>query len=308
MKGIILAGGTGSRMGPMTLSFSKQLLPVYDKPMIYYPISTLMLAGIKDILIITLPEEMYLFQDMLGDGRQWGIHFQYAVQHKPEGIPQAFIIGESFIGHEPVCLILGDNLLYGQGLSDILIKAVHTHSDGATIFVYPVRDPGRYGIVTLDENNVPLTIVEKPVNPISNQAVIGMYLYDHRVIEIAKSLTPSLRGELEITDINQHYLQQNKLKVLSLGRGMAWLDTGTPEALLDASNFLHVIETRQGLKICCPEEIAWRLNYINDLQFEDLCLQQKKSYYGKYLFDLLNQKYQQQKTIKNTLNYSDLIE
>ena len=290
MKGIILAGGTGTRMAPMTKTFSKQLLPVYDKPMIYYPITTLLLAGIRDILIITLPTEIDLFKELLGDGHQWGVQFQYAVQQKPEGIPQALIIGESFIGKDHVCLMLGDNLLYGQGLRDLLTKAVKEHSHGATIFAYPVRDPERYGVVTLDDQGSPLSIVEKPDNRNSNLAVIGMYMFDHHVIEIAKCLYPSARGELEISDINQFLLKQNKLKVLNLGRGMAWLDTGTPEALLDASNFIHALESRQGLKICCPEEIAWRLNYINDEQFHVLCLQYQKCYYGEYLTDLLRQK------------------
>jgi len=290
VKGIILAGGTGSRMLPMTVPVSKQLLPVYDKPMIYYPISTLMLAGITDILIITLPDEAVLFQKLLGDGHQWGVNFQYAVQPQPEGIPQSFVIAESFIGKDHVCLMLGDNLLYGQGLRGTLVDAVKEHKDGATIFVYPVRDPQRYGIVALDEKGQPTSIKEKPHNPTSNLAVIGIYFYDHHVIEIAKNLSRSARGEFEITDINQHYLANKKLKVVNLGRGMAWLDTGTPEALLDANNFIHVLETRQGLKVCCPEEIAWRLKYIDDKQYENLVLKLQHSPYGKYLLDLLKMK------------------
>ncbi len=290
LKGIILAGGTGSRMLPITQSVSKQLLSVYDKPMIYYPISTLMLAGIKDILIITLPSELALFKKLLGDGRQWGIQFQYAVQPAPEGIPQAFIIGESFIGNDSVCLMLGDNLLYGQGLQGTLSNAMQDHTQGATIFAYPVGDPERYGIVVLDANDMPVSITEKPKRPASNLAVIGMYFYDNLVIEIAKNLKPSARGELEITAVNQHYLKQGQLKVVNLGRGMAWLDTGTPDALLDACNFIHVVEKRQGLKICCPEEIAWRLNFIDDEQYEVLAKQLQKSFYGKYLLGLLTMK------------------
>lgn len=286
MKGIILAGGTGSRMSPMTQSVSKQLLPVYDKPMIYYPISTLMLAGIRDILIITLPDEACLFQKLLGNGQQWGVQFHYAVQPQPTGIPEAFIIGETFIGNDDVCLILGDNLIYGQGLQTTLANATQLHGSGATIFAYPVRDPERYGIVLLDEKGQAIDLQEKPKNPRSNLAVIGMYFYDNQVIDIAKQLRPSLRGELEITDVNNHYLHKNELRVFNLGRGMAWLDTGTPEALLDANNFIHVIEKRQGLKICCPEEIAWRCKYISDTQFEKLARDLQKSYYGRYLLEL----------------------
>jgi len=290
MKGIILAGGAGSRLSPMTSYVSKQLLPVYDKPMIYYPISTLMLAGIREILIITLPAEKDLFQKLLGDGKQWGIHFEYATQPIPEGIPQAFLIAESFIGNGNVCLMLGDNLLYGQGLQTLLNQAIRHHKHGATVFVYPVRDPERYGVITLDDQDQPVSIKEKPQHASSNLAIIGMYFYDKQVIEIAKQLKPSARGELEISDVNQHYLSHKQLHVMKLGRGMAWLDTGTPEALLDASNFIHVIETRQGLKICCPEEIAWRLHYIDDQQYEYLATQQGKSFYGKYLLNLLTMK------------------
>jgi glucose-1-phosphate thymidylyltransferase len=290
IKGIILAGGTGSRMLPITQTVSKQLLPVYDKPMIYYSISTLMLAGIREILIITASNESELFKKLLGDGHQWGVKFEYAVQPIPVGIPQAFIIGETFIGENKVCLMLGDNLLYGQGLQGILTKAIQNHTVGATLFAYPVGDPERYGIVVLDENKKPVSITEKPAKPASNLAIIGMYFYDNQVIEISKNLKPSVRGELEITAVNQHYLDQQQLNVVNLGRGMAWLDTGTPEALLDASNFINVIEKRQGFKICCPEEIAWRLNYIDDNQYETLALHQQKSSYGKYLLGLLKLK------------------
>lgn len=290
MKGIILAGGTGSRMLPITNTISKQLLPIYDKPMIYYPISTLMLAGIKNILIITLPSEAELFKKLLGNGQQWGVKFEYAVQPEPKGIPQAFIIGESFIGQDNVCLMLGDNLLYGQGLHGTLADAIRDHKHGATIFAYPVSDPERYGVVILDEDNIPISIKEKPKRPQSNLAVIGMYFYDNKVIELSKTLKPSARGELEITDINQYYLTRKELNVINLGRGMAWLDTGTPDALLDACNFIHVIEKRQGLKICCPEEIAWRMHYIDDEQYEHLAMKLQKSFYGKYLLELLNMK------------------
>lgn len=290
MKGIILAGGTGSRMLPITHTVSKQLLPVYNKPMIYYPISTLMLAKIRNILIITLPSEAALFKKLLGNGEQWGVKFEYAVQPEPKGIPQAFIIGESFIGQDDVCLMLGDNLLYGQGLQNILAKARDQHSYGATIFAYPVCDPERYGVITLNDNGLPLSIKEKPAKPESNLAVIGLYFYDNRVIEISKNLKPSARGEIEITDVNQYYLTHKELNVINLGRGMAWLDTGTPDALLDASNFIHVIEKRQGLKICCPEEIAWRLGFIDDTQYERLAIKQQNSFYGKYLLELLNTK------------------
>lgn len=256
MKGIILAGGTGSRMSPITNAISKQLLPVYDKPMIYYPLSTLMLADIRQILIITLPNEVDLFKKLLGDGSQWGLEIEYATQATPDGIPQAFVIGEEFIGEDQVCLILGDNLLYGQGLRQSLLKAASQYQQGATVFAYPVRDPERYGVIVMDETGKPISITEKPKQPQSNLAIIGMYFYDNRVIEISKQLKRSARGEYEITDVNQHYLEQDQLQVVSFGRGMTWLDTGTPEALLDASHFIHVLETRQGLRICCPEEIA----------------------------------------------------
>lgn len=287
MKGIILAGGKGSRMLPITHTINKQLLPVYDKPMIYYPISSLMLAGIRDILIITGPDQIQLFKNLLKDGAHWGLKIQYAVQPKPGGIPEAFLIGQSFIGDDDVCLILGDNLLYGQELQGILTQAAHHYNHGATIFSYPVKDPERYGIVTIDRAGKVVAIHEKPIAPQSNLAVIGMYFYDARVIDIAKGLKPSARGELEITDVNQHYLAINELHVTHLSRGMAWLDTGTPDALLDASNFIQVLETRQGLKICCPEEIAWRLRYIDDAQFEQLAIQHQESHYGEYLMQLL---------------------
>lgn len=286
MKGIILAGGVGSRLHPATRSISKQLLPVYDKPMIYYPLCTLMEAGICEILIITTPHESNLFQHLLGDGSQWGIKLQYAIQPNPGGIAQAFIIGESFIGKDNVCLILGDNILYGEGLSKKLESAAQ-RTAGATIFGYYVADPERYGVITFDKNDRPVSIVEKPKSPTSHYAVIGLYFYDSHVVEIAKSLTPSARGELEITDINQHYLQAGNLAVEKLGRGVAWLDTGTHQSLLDAANFIHVLEQRQGLKIGSPEEVAWRRGLINADDLRKIAAPQMKSGYGEYLLDLI---------------------
>lgn len=285
-KGIILAGGVGSRLYPATRIVSKQLLPVYDKPMIYYPLSTLMLAGITDILIITTPHEQSLFQALLGDGQQWGISISYAAQAKPEGIAQAFIIAESFIGKDNVCLILGDNILYGEGLAEKL-QLAKSRPTGASIFGYYVADPDRYGVITFDHNDAPLDIIEKPQHPTSHYAVIGLYFYDNQVVDIAKNLTPSARGELEITDVNRHYLAKKKLAVDKLGRGIAWLDTGTHESLLDAANFLSVLEQRQGLKIGSPEEIAWRMRYISSEQFTTLAHDQLKSGYGEYLLTLL---------------------
>lgn len=286
MKGIILAGGVGSRLQPATRSISKQLLPVYDKPMIYYPLCTLMEAGISDILIITTPHESALFQHLLGDGSQWGITLNYAIQPSPGGIAQAFIIGETFIGTDNVCLILGDNILYGDGLSAKLEAAAQRKS-GATIFGYYVADPERYGVITFDKNDKPVSIIEKPKTPTSHYAVIGLYFYDSQVVEIAKSLKPSARGELEITDINQHYLQAGKLSVEKLGRGVAWLDTGTHQSLLDAANFIHVLEQRQGLKIGSPEEVAWRHGLINTDHLRKIAAPQMKSGYGEYLLDLI---------------------
>ena len=286
MKGIILAGGLGSRLYPATHSISKQLLPVYDKPMIYYPLCTLMHAGITDILIITTPHESHLFQSLLGDGSQWGIRLSYLTQAKPEGIAQAFIIADKFIGQESVALILGDNILYGDGLSDKLQRAAQL-KDGSTIFGYYVADPERYGVIAFNDAQQPLDIIEKPLNPPSNYAVIGLYFYDNQIVDIAKQLKPSPRGELEITDVNKHYLLQNKLNVEKLGRGTAWLDTGTHRSLLDASNFIAVLEERQGLKIGSPEELAWRMGLINQPQLEKLAVKLKKSGYGEYLLGLM---------------------
>lgn len=286
MKGIILAGGLGTRLYPATRSISKQLLPVYDKPMIYYPICTLMQAGIVDILIITTPHELPMFQSLLGDGSQWGISISYAPQPSPGGIAQAFLIGESFIGKDSVCLILGDNILYGDGLTEKLKHAAEQKS-GATIFGYYVSDPERYGVIAFDKDGRPKDIIEKPTTFISHYAVIGLYFYDNQVIEIARHLKPSARGELEITDVNRHYLQEQKLHVEKFGRGTAWLDTGTHKSLLDAANFIYVLEQRQGLKIGSPEEVAWRTGLIASDQFAALASTQIKSGYGEYLLDLI---------------------
>lgn len=285
MKGIILAGGLGTRLYPATQSISKQLLPVYDKPMIYYPLCTLMHAGITDILIITTPHESSLFKQLLGDGSQWGIHLQYATQAKPEGIAQAFVIAKDFIGQERVALVLGDNILYGDGLPERLKAA--TLTPGATIFGYYVKDPERYGVIAFDEHDQPKDIIEKPSTPPSHYAVIGLYFYDNDVITIAEQLQPSARGELEITDINKHYLQQKRLTVEKLGRGTAWLDTGTHRSLLDASNFIAVLEERQGLKIGSPEELAWREGLISNEKLVTLAHTLRKSGYGEYLLELM---------------------
>jgi glucose-1-phosphate thymidylyltransferase len=286
MKGIILAGGLGTRLYPATRSISKQLLTVYDKPMIYYPLCTLMQAGISEILIITTPHERPMFQALLGDGSQWGIALSYATQNRPDGIAQAFLIGESFIGNDSVCLVLGDNILYGDGLSERLTQAAQETS-GAVIFGYYVSDPERYGVIVFDKDQNPTDIIEKPTQFVSHYAVIGLYFYDNDVIQIAKQLKPSARGELEITSVNKHYLLEKKLRVEKLSRGTAWLDTGTHKSLLDAANFIYVLEQRQGLKIGSPEEVAWRMGLITVNQFETLAATQMKSGYGEYLLDLL---------------------
>jgi len=285
-KGIILAGGSGSRLHPMTLAVSKQLMPVYDKPMIYYPLSTLMQAGIREVLIITTPEDAAVYQSLLGDGQNWGLELSYAEQPKPEGLAQAFLIGEEFIGDSRVCLILGDNIFYGNRIEDTLKNAVEQQA-GASIFAYYVNDPERYGVVVLDDNNQAVDLEEKPVQPKSHYAVTGLYMYDSDVVEVAKSIQPSARGELEITDVNKVYLERNVLRVELFDRGTAWLDTGTTQSLLDAANFIRVLEERQGLKIGCPEEIAWRQEFINDKQLQVLADELDKSGYGEYLIGLL---------------------
>ncbi len=285
-KGIILAGGSGSRLHPMTLSVSKQLLPVYDKPMIYYPLSTLMQAGIREILIITTPADALAFQTLLGDGKKWGINIAYRQQPKPEGLAQAFLIGEEFIGDSRVCLILGDNIFYGSKIEDTLKNAVD-QKQGASVFAYYVTDPERYGVVELDANNQAIGLEEKPQKPKSHYAVTGLYMYDNDVIEIAKSIKPSARGELEITDINKVYLERKALRVELFDRGTAWLDTGTIQSLVDAANFIRVLEERQGLKIGCPEEIAFHQNFIDASQLAVLAEPLKNSGYGQYLLQLL---------------------
>lgn len=283
----MLAGGSGTRLHPLTRVVSKQLMPVYDKPMIYYPISTLMLAGIQDILIISTPEELPRFESLLGDGSDWGVNFSYCVQPSPDGLAQAFLLGEHFINGSPCTLILGDNLYYGHDLQVSLVNATQ-QTKGATVFGYHVQDPERYGVVDFDENWNALSIEEKPLKPRSNYAVTGLYYYDHQVVDLAKEVKPSIRGELEITDLNNLYLQQGNLKVELMGRGSAWLDTGTIDSLLDAANFIAAIEKRQGLKICCPEEIAYRKGYISAEKLERLAKPLIKSGYGAYLMRVLN--------------------
>ena len=288
MKGIILAGGSGSRLYPLTVSVSKQLLPVYDKPMIYYPLSVLMMAGITEILVITTPAENHLFKALLSDGKQWGIELEYAIQPEPGGLAQAFLIGRDFIAGNPCCLILGDNIFYGHGLIDLLIQAVN-RAEGATVFGYWVKDPERYGVAEFDNSGQVISLQEKPEKPKSHYAVTGLYFYDNQVSELAASLKPSARGELEITDLNNLYLDQGRLWLKKMGRGLAWLDTGTHESLLQASNFIETIEQRQGLKICCPEEVAYRQKWIDRDQLKQLSEPLKSNGYGRYLLDLYQQ-------------------
>ena len=286
-KGIVLAGGAGTRLNPITQAVSKQLLPVYDKPMVYYPLSTLMLAGIRDVLLISTPKDLPRFEGLLGDGAQWGLDIAYAEQPEPKGIAQAFTIGSDFIGDDPVCLILGDNVFYGRGLQEMLLEAAEQET-GGTVFAYYVKDPERYGVVDVGDDGRAVSIEEKPDDPASNYAVTGLYFYDNRVVDIAQNLEPSARGELEITDVNRHYLRRGDLRVQMMGRGMAWLDTGTHASLLQASNFVQTIEERQGLKVSCPEEIAWRKGWIGLGDVECIGRSMANNDYGQYLLDLVD--------------------